>query len=165
MARLKPVFKDDGTVTAGNASGMNDAGAAVVLMRDAKAAELGVEPRARVLAYATCGVDPSIMGIGPVPAVRKVMERAGRSLDDVGVIELNEAFAAQALAVIDELGLDEEKVNPNGGAIALGHPIGATGALITAKALAEMERADHELGLVTLCIGGGQGIAMLLGRE
>jgi acetyl-CoA C-acetyltransferase len=165
MAGLKPVFKGDGSVTAGNASGMNDAGGAVVLMRDSKAKELGVEPRARVLAYASCGVEPSIMGIGPVPAVRKAMERAGRSLDEVGVIELNEAFAAQSLAVIDELGLDEEKVNPNGGAIALGHPIGATGALITAKLLAEMERADHELGLVSLCIGGGQGIAMLFGRE
>jgi acetyl-CoA C-acetyltransferase len=165
MAGLKPVFKADGTVTAGNASGMNDAAGAVVLMRDSKAQELGVAARARILAYASCGVEPSIMGIGPVPAVKKVMERSGRSLDEVGVFELNEAFAAQSLAVIDELGLDEEKVNPNGGAIALGHPIGATGALITAKILAEMERADHELGLVTLCIGGGQGIALLLGRE
>ncbi|HEX8977935.1 MAG TPA: beta-ketothiolase BktB [Solirubrobacteraceae bacterium] len=165
MAKLKPVFKPDGTVTAGNASGMNDAGAAVVLMSAARAAELGAPVRARVLAYASCGVDPRIMGIGPVPAVRKVMERAGRSLDDVDVIELNEAFAAQALAVIDDLGLDEEKVNPNGGAIALGHPIAATGAAITAKILDEMESRDLELGLVTLCIGGGQGIALLLGRE
>ncbi len=164
MGRLKPVFKPDGTVTAGNASGMNDAGAAVVLMSAARARELGVAPRARVVSYASCGVDPSIMGIGPVPAVRKALERAGRSLAEVGVIELNEAFAAQALAVIDDLGLDEEKVNPNGGAIALGHPIGATGAAITAKILDEMERADLELGLVTLCIGGGQGIAMLLER-
>jgi acetyl-CoA C-acetyltransferase len=165
MARLKPAFKPDGTVTAGNASGMNDAGAAVVLLSSARAAELGAVARARILAYASCGVDPSIMGIGPVPAVRKVLARAGRSLDEVGVIELNEAFAAQALAVIDDLGLDPERVNPNGGAIALGHPIGATGAAITAKLLDEMEREDHELGLVTLCIGGGQGIAMLLGRE
>ncbi len=164
MAKLKPVFKPDGTVTAGNASGMNDAGAAVVLMSSARASELGAPVRARVLAYASCGVDPSIMGIGPVPAVRKVLERSGRTLDEIGVIELNEAFAAQALAVIDELGLDPERVNPNGGAIALGHPIGATGAAITAKVLDEMERADHELGLVTLCIGGGQGIALLLGR-
>ena len=131
----------------------------------ARADELGVVPRARILAYASCGVDPSIMGIGPVPAVRKVMDRAGRSLDEVDVIELNEAFAAQALAVIDDLGLDEEKVNPNGGAIALGHPIGATGAAITAKILDEMDRADLSLGLVTLCIGGGQGIAMLLERD
>ena len=165
MAKLRPVFKDDGTVTAGNASGMNDAGAAVVLMSAGRAAELGVGVRARILAYASCGVEPSIMGIGPVPAVRKVLDRSGRRLEEIGVIELNEAFAAQALAVIDDLGLDEEKVNPNGGAIALGHPIGATGAAITAKILDEMERCDHELGLVTLCIGGGQGIALLLGRE
>ena len=165
MARLKPVFKPDGTVTAGNASGMNDAGAAVVLMSADRAAELGAPVRARILAYASCGVEPSLMGIGPVPAVRKVLDRSGRRLDEIGVIELNEAFAAQALAVIDDLGLDEEKVNPNGGAIALGHPIGATGAAITAKILDEMERGDHELGLVTLCIGGGQGIALLLARQ
>jgi acetyl-CoA C-acetyltransferase len=165
MAKLKPAFKPDGTVTAGNASGMNDAGAAVVLMSADRAAELGAPVRARILAYASCGVDPKIMGIGPVPAVRKVMERSGRSLDEIDVIELNEAFAAQALAVIDDLGLDEEKVNPNGGAIALGHPIAATGAAITAKILDEMESRDLGLGLVTLCIGGGQGIAMLLGRE
>jgi acetyl-CoA C-acetyltransferase len=165
MGKLKPVFKPDGTVTAGNASGMNDAGAAVVLMSAGRAAELGAPVRARVLAYASCGVDPKLMGIGPVPAVRRVLERSGRRLDEIDVIELNEAFAAQALAVIDDLGLDEEKVNPNGGAIALGHPIGATGAAITAKLLDEMERRDHKLGLVTLCIGGGQGIAMLLGRD
>jgi acetyl-CoA C-acetyltransferase len=164
MAKLKPFFKADGTVTAGNASGMNDAGAAVVLMSEDAAADTGAPVRARILAYASCGVDPTIMGIGPVPAVRKVMERAGRSLDEVGVVELNEAFAAQALAVIDELGLDEARVNPNGGAIALGHPIGATGSAITTKILSEMDREDHELGLVTLCIGGGQGIAMLLQR-
>ncbi|MCW2990004.1 MAG: acetyl-CoA acetyltransferase, partial [Solirubrobacterales bacterium] len=120
---------------------------------------------ARILAYASCGVDPEVMGIGPVPAINKVLERSGRSLDEIGVIELNEAFAAQALAVMRELDLDEAKVNPNGGAIALGHPIGATGAAITAKILGEMERGDHELGLVSLCIGGGQGIALLLGRD
>jgi acetyl-CoA C-acetyltransferase len=165
MGKLKPVFKPDGTVTAGNASGMNDAGAAVVLMSTDKAKELGAPVRARVLAYASCGVDPAIMGIGPVPAVRKVLERTGRKLEEIGVIELNEAFAAQSLAVIDELGLDEEKVNPNGGAIALGHPIAATGAAITTKILDEMEHRDCELGLVTLCIGGGQGIALLLGRQ
>ncbi len=165
MAKLPTVFKrDGGTVTAGNASGMNDAGAAVVLMDAETAKQLGAPVRARILAYASCGVDPSIMGIGPVPAVRKVLERAGRSLDEVGVIELNEAFAAQALAVMRDLELDPDKVNPDGGAIALGHPIGATGSLITAKALAAMERDDLELGLVTLCIGGGQGIALLLGR-
>jgi acetyl-CoA C-acetyltransferase len=165
MGKLPTVFKKvGGTVTAGNASGMNDAGAAVVLMSDAKAAELGAPVRARILSYASCGVDPEIMGIGPVPAVRKVLDRAGVNLEDIGVIELNEAFSAQALAVIKDLDLDPDKVNPNGGAVALGHPIGATGAAITAKALSEMERQDHEYGLVTLCIGGGQGIAMLLGR-
>jgi acetyl-CoA C-acetyltransferase len=165
MGRLQPAFKADGTVTAGNASGMNDAGAAVVLMSASRAAELGAPVRAQILAYASCGVEPSIMGIGPVPAVRMVLDRAGRSLKDVQVIELNEAFAAQALAVIDDLGLDEDKVNPNGGAIALGHPIAATGAAITTKILDEMERRDLGLGLVTLCIGGGQGIALLLARE
>jgi acetyl-CoA C-acetyltransferase len=165
MARLRPVFKADGTVTAGNASGMNDGGAALVLMSADHAKELGTPVRARILAYASCGVEPSIMGIGPVPAVRKVLERAGLQLEQVDVIELNEAFAAQSLAVIDELGFDEDKVNPNGGAIALGHPIGATGAAITTKLLYEMERRRSEIGLVTLCIGGGQGIAMLLGRE
>jgi acetyl-CoA C-acetyltransferase len=165
MARLRAVFKPDGTVTAGNASGMNDAGAAVVLMSADRAAELGAPVRAKILAYASCGVEPSIMGIGPVPAVRRVLEKAGRTLSEVQIIELNEAFAAQALAVIDDLSLDEEIVNPNGGAIALGHPIAATGAAITTKILAEMERRDLSLGLVTLCIGGGQGIAMLLGRD
>jgi acetyl-CoA C-acetyltransferase len=165
MAALRPVFKTDGTVTAGNASGMNDAGAALVLLSTSRASELGTPVRARILSYASCGVDPAIMGIGPVPAVRRAMERAGRSLDEVEVIELNEAFAAQALAVIDDLGLDPEKVNPNGGAIALGHPIGATGAAITTKILEDMERRDLHLGLVTLCIGGGQGIALLLERD
>jgi acetyl-CoA C-acetyltransferase len=165
MAKLPAVFKKEGgTVTAGNASGMNDAGAAVVLMSSEKASELGSPVRARILSYASCGVDPEIMGIGPVPAVRKVLDRAGVKLEDIGVIELNEAFSAQALAVMKDLDLDPAKVNPNGGAVALGHPIGATGAAITAKALSEMERHDHEFGLVTLCIGGGQGIAMLLGR-
>jgi acetyl-CoA C-acetyltransferase len=165
MAKLPAVFKKEGgTVTAGNASGMNDAGAAVVLMSAEKAAELGAPVRARILSYASCGVDPEIMGIGPVPAVRKVLDRAGVKLSDIGVIELNEAFAAQALAVMKDLDLDPANVNPNGGAVALGHPIGATGAAITAKALSEMEREGHDYGLVTLCIGGGQGIAMLLGR-
>ena len=166
MAKLPAIFKKDGgTVTAGNASGMNDAGAAVVLMSEDKAAELGAPVRARILSYASCGVDPEVMGIGPVPAVRKVLDRAGVALDDIGVIELNEAFAAQALAVMKDLDLDPARVNPNGGAIALGHPIAATGAAITAKCLSEMEREGHEYGLVTLCIGGGQGIALLLGQE
>ncbi len=165
MAKLAPVFKrDGGTVTAGNASGMNDAGAAVVLMDADRATALGAPVRARVAGYASCGVDPAIMGIGPVPAVRKALDRAGVALDDVGVIELNEAFAAQALAVIRDLDLDPARVNPNGGAIALGHPIGATGAAITVKCLNEMDRAGHRYGLVTLCIGGGQGIALLLER-
>jgi acetyl-CoA C-acetyltransferase len=164
MAKLRPVFKPDGTVTAGNASGMNDAGAAVVLMSAEAAERLGAPVRGRILSYSYCGVDPKIMGIGPVPAVRKALDRAGRSLDDVDVIELNEAFAAQSLAVMKDLELDPEKVNPNGGAIALGHPIAATGAVITTKILYEMERTDQHLGLVTLCIGGGQGIAMLIER-
>jgi acetyl-CoA C-acetyltransferase len=163
MAKLPTVFKrDGGTVTAGNASGMNDAAAALVLMDADRAAELGAPVRARIVSYASCGVDPKIMGIGPVPAIRKALDRAGVSLDQIGVIELNEAFAAQALAVMKDLDLDPAKVNPNGGAIALGHPIGATGAAITAKCLAEMEREGHEYGLVSLCIGGGQGIALLL---
>jgi acetyl-CoA C-acetyltransferase len=164
MAGLKPVFKPEGTVTAGNASGMNDAGAALVLMDASKASELGAPVRARVLSYASCGVDPAIMGIGPVPAVKKVLERAGRTLDEVEVIELNEAFAAQALAVIDDLELDVEKVNPNGGAIALGHPVGATGARLITTALHELERTDGTYALVTMCCGGGLGTGTVLER-
>ncbi|MDW5598392.1 beta-ketothiolase BktB [Conexibacter stalactiti] len=165
MARLKPVFKrEGGTVTAGNASGMNDAGAATVLLSADKAAELGTTVRARILGYASCGVDPKVMGIGPVPAIRKVLDRTGVTLDQIGVFELNEAFAAQALAVMKELDLDPAKVNPNGGAVGLGHPISATGTVITTKAIAEMEREGHEYGIVSLCIGGGQGIALLLGK-
>jgi acetyl-CoA C-acetyltransferase len=165
LANLKPVFKKDGTVTAGNAAGVNDAGAAVVVLGADRAEELGTPVRARIVAWALCGVDPATMGIGPVPAVRKVLDRAGRTLDEVDVIELNEAFAAQSLAVLKDLGLeDDPRVNPNGGAIALGHPVGATGSILVAKILAEMEREGHELGLVTLCIGGGQGIAMMLER-
>jgi acetyl-CoA C-acetyltransferase len=165
LANLKPVFKRGGTVTAGNAAGVNDAGAAVVVLGADRAQQLGTPVRARIVAWALCGVDPATMGIGPVPAVRKVLDRAARTLDDVDVIELNEAFAAQSLAVLKDLGLeDDPRVNPNGGAIALGHPIGATGAILVAKILGEMEREGHELGLVTLCIGGGQGIAMLLER-
>jgi acetyl-CoA C-acetyltransferase len=144
---------------------MNDAGAAVVLMSAERADQIGAPVKARILSYSYCGVDPKVMGIGPVPAVRKALERAGKSLDEVEVIELNEAFAAQSLAVMKDLGLDGDRVNPNGGAIALGHPIAATGAVITAKILHEMERRDQKLGLVTLCIGGGQGIAMLLSQD
>jgi acetyl-CoA C-acetyltransferase len=165
LAKLKPAFKrEDGTVTAGNASGLNDAGAAVVLMSEAKAAELGAPVQAKILGYAMTGVDPNIMGIGPVTAIRKVLERTGIALDDIGVIELNEAFAAQSLAVMRELGIadDDARVNPNGGAIALGHPIGASGTAITVKAIAELERTGERYGLISLCIGGGQGIALLL---
>jgi acetyl-CoA C-acetyltransferase len=165
FAKLKPAFNKDGTVTAGNASGVNDAAAAVVIMSADRAKELNAPVRARILSYAVCGVEPKTMGIGPVPAVRKALERAGKTLDDVDVIELNEAFAAQSLAVLKDLDLDPAKVNPNGGAIALGHPIAATGAILTTKILGEMERENHKLGLVTLCIGGGQGIAMLLERD
>ena len=165
FAKLKPAFKKDGTVTAGNASGVNDAAAAVVVMSSSRAQELGAPVRARILSYAVCGVEPRTMGIGPVPAVLKALERAGRTVDDVDVIELNEAFAAQSLAVLKDLDLDPAKVNPNGGAIALGHPIAATGAILTTKILGEMERENHKLGLVSLCIGGGQGIAMLLERD
>ncbi len=165
FAKLRPAFKKDGTVTAGNASGVNDAAAAVVVMSADRAQELGAPVRARILSYAVCGVEPKTMGIGPVPAIRKALQRAGKTLDDVDVIELNEAFAAQSLAVCQDLELDLAKVNPNGGAIALGHPIAATGAILTTKILAEMERQDHKLGLVSLCIGGGQGIAMLLERD
>ena len=165
LAKLKPAFKrEDGTVTAGNASGLNDAGAAVVLMSEAKAAELGAPVKAKILGYAMTGVDPNIMGIGPVTAINKVLERTGVKLEDIGVIELNEAFAAQSIAVLRELGLadDDARVNPNGGAIALGHPIGASGTAITVKCLAEMERTGERYGLISLCIGGGQGIALLL---
>ena len=165
LGKLSPVFAKDGTVTAGNSSGITDGAASLVVMSEDLLEESGTQPQARIVDYEIAGVAPEIMGIGPVPAVRKALDKAGRSLDEVGVIELNEAFAAQALAVIRDLDLDPAKVNPNGGAIALGHPIAATGALITAKCLSEMEREGHELGLVTLCIGGGQGIALLLGRE
>jgi acetyl-CoA C-acetyltransferase len=165
FSKLRPAFDKHGTVTAGNASGVNDAAAAVVVMSADRAQELGAPVRARILSYAVCGVEPKTMGIGPVPAVRKALQRAGKTLDDVDVIELNEAFAAQSLAVIKDLDLDLAKVNPNGGAIALGHPIAATGVILTTKILNEMERSDHKLGLVSLCIGGGQGIAMLLERD
>jgi acetyl-CoA C-acetyltransferase len=165
FSKLKPAFKSHGTVTAGNASGVNDAAAAVVVMSAGRAKALGAPVRARILSYAVCGVEPKTMGIGPVPAVRKALQRAGKTLDDVDVIELNEAFAAQSLAVCQDLDLDLAKVNPNGGAIALGHPIAATGVIITTKILGEMERRDYKLGLVSLCIGGGQGIAMLLERD
>jgi acetyl-CoA C-acetyltransferase len=165
MAKLKPAFlKENGTVTAGNASGINDAAAAVVLMERAVAEKRGLKPLARLVAYAHAGVDPKYMGIGPVPATQKVLERAGLTVKDLDVIEANEAFAAQACAVTRDLGLDPAKVNPNGSGISLGHPIGATGALITVKALYELQRIQGRYALVTMCIGGGQGIAAIFER-
>lgn len=165
MTKLKPVFaKENGTVTAGNASGLNDAGAALVLMERSVAEKRGLKPLARLVSYGHAGVDPKIMGIGPVPATRKALERAGLSAKDLDVIEANEAFAAQACAVTKELGLDPAKVNPNGSGISLGHPIGATGALITVKALHELQRIGGRYALVTMCIGGGQGIAAVFER-
>jgi acetyl-CoA C-acetyltransferase len=165
FAKLRPVFaKENGTVTAGNASGINDAAAAVVLMERGAAEKRGAKPLARLVAYAHAGVDPKIMGIGPVPATQKVLERAGLTVGDLDVIEANEAFAAQACAVSQELKLDPAKVNPNGSGISLGHPIGATGAVITVKALYELQRIGGRYALVTMCIGGGQGIAAIFER-
>ena len=166
LGKLPTVFKrDGGTVTAGNASGMNDAGAAVVLMHENKAKELGAPVRARIVSWAYCGVEPKIMGVGPVPATRRALERAGMTLDDVDVIELNEAFASQALAVIRDLGMDRSKVNPNGGAIAIGHPLGASGTRLIGTLAYEMQRRDAEWGLVTLCMGAGMGMSLALQRE
>ena len=166
LAKLKPVFlKENGTVTAGNASGINDAAAAVVLMEASVAKARGLRPLARLVAYAHAGVDPQYMGIGPVPASKLALQKAGLSVNDLDVIEANEAFAAQACAVTRDLGLDPAKVNPNGSGISLGHPIGATGALITVKALYELERIQGRYALVTMCIGGGQGIAAIFERQ
>ncbi|MBO2974516.1 beta-ketothiolase BktB [Burkholderia pseudomallei] len=165
FTKLKPVFaKENGTVTAGNASGINDAAAAVVLMERGVADKRGAKPLARLVSYAHAGVDPAYMGIGPVPATKKALERAGITVADLDVIEANEAFAAQACAVSNALGLDPAKVNPNGSGISLGHPIGATGALITVKALYELQRIGGRYALVTMCIGGGQGIAAVFER-
>jgi acetyl-CoA C-acetyltransferase len=165
FSKLRPVFaKDEGTVTAGNASGINDAAAAVVMMERSVAEKRGLQPLARLVAYAHAGVDPAYMGMGPVPATRNVLERAGLALSDLDVIEANEAFAAQACAVTKELGFDPGKVNPNGSGISLGHPIGATGAIITVKALYELQRIGGRYALVTMCIGGGQGIAAIFER-
>ena len=161
LAKLRPAFKGDGSVTAGNASGINDAAAAVVLMEGSLAQQRGLHPLGRLVAYAHAGVDPKYMGIGPVPAVRKVLERAKLSVQDMDVIELNEAFAAQALAVIRDLDLPMERTNPNGSGISLGHPIGATGCILTVKALYELRRIGGKYALVTMCIGGGQGIAAI----
>ena len=164
LAKLKAVFKKDGTVTAGNASGINDAGAAIVLMEAKAAKSSGAKPMARLVAYAHAGVEPQVMGLGPIPAVKRVFEKAGLKPSDMDVIESNEAFAVQAMAVTKDLGLDPAKVNPNGGAVALGHPIGATGAILTLKALYELERTQKRYALVTMCIGGGQGIAAIFER-
>ncbi|MGQ9547857.1 MAG: acetyl-CoA C-acyltransferase family protein [Roseiflexus sp.] len=164
LARLRPVFDKQGTVTAGNASSINDAAAAVVLMERSVAEQRGYKPMGRLVGYSVVGVDPKYMGIGPVPAVRKVLDRTGLSIDDIDLFELNEAFAAQALAVIRELDLPMEKVNPNGSGISLGHPIGATGAILTVKALYELQRTGGRYACVTMCIGGGQGIAAIFER-
>ncbi len=164
MAKLRPAFKEDGMVTAGNASGINDGAAAVVVMSKSKADEMGIKPRLRMVARAEAGVEPAVMGMGPIPAVRKVMEKAGMEVDQMDVVELNEAFASVAVACSNVLGLDPEKTNPNGGAIALGHPVGATGAILTVKLMYELERSKGRYGLVSLCIGGGQGIATIFER-
>jgi len=164
LAKLRPAFKEGGVVTAGNASGINDGAAAVVVMSRSKADELGIKPRLRLVARAEAGVEPSIMGSGPIPAVHNVLKKAGLSADQLDVIELNEAFASVAVACSNVLGLDPEKTNPNGGAIALGHPIGASGAILTVKLMYELERRQGRYGLVSLCIGGGQGIATIFER-
>jgi acetyl-CoA C-acetyltransferase len=162
---LRPAFKKDGSVTAGNASGINDGAAAVLMMSADKAAELGLQPLARIKAYAMSGIEPEIMGLGPVEAVKKTLAKAGWTLDQVDLIEANEAFAAQALGVGKQLGLDLDKVNVNGGAIALGHPIGASGCRILVTLLHEMQRRDAKKGLATLCVGGGMGVALALERD
>ncbi len=164
LSGLRPAFQKGGTVTAGNASGLNDGAAALVLARAEAAEAAGLKPLARVIGYAHAGVRPEVMGIGPVPAVQNLLARTGLSINDFDVIESNEAFAAQALAVNKELGLDPARVNPNGGAIALGHPVGATGAIITVKALYELMRTGGKRALITMCIGGGQGIALAIER-
>ena len=164
LGGLRTVFKKDGTVTAGNASGINDGAAALVLATAEAAERAGLKPKARVLGYALAGVRPDIMGIGPIPAVRKLLERIGMGVEDFDLIESNEAFAAQALAVNKSLGFDTSRVNPNGGAIALGHPVGATGAILAIKAMYELERTDSKTALITMCIGGGQGIALAIER-
>ena len=165
LAKLKPSFKNDGTVTPGNASGINDGAAAVVLMNQKEAKKRNLDPLAKIVSWATCGVDPSLMGSGPIPASKKALKKAGWKISDLDLIESNEAFAAQSLAVIKDLGIPKEKVNVNGGAIALGHPIGASGTRILVTLLHEMIRRDSKKGLATLCIGGGMGIAMCIERN
>jgi acetyl-CoA C-acetyltransferase len=164
MTKLRAVFKKDGSVTAGNASGINDGAAAIVMMEKGAAAKAGLKPMARLISYGLAGVDPKIMGIGPVPACQRALAKAGLTVDDMDVIESNEAFAVQALAVSCDLKFDAKKTNPNGGAVGLGHPIGATGAILTVKALYELQRTGGRYALVTMCIGGGQGIAAVFER-
>lgn len=164
LSQLKPAFKKEGIVTPGNSSGLNDGAAALVLTSASEAQKRGLTPRARLIGYAFSGVDPQVMGLGPIPAVKTALEKTGLSVTDLDVIESNEAFAAQAIAVNQELGLDTTKVNPNGGAVALGHPVGATGSILIIKALAELDRINGRYGMVTLCIGGGQGVALILER-
>jgi acetyl-CoA C-acetyltransferase len=164
LRKLKAVFKKDGTVTAGNASGLNDAAAAIVMCSSEYSKKQNLKPMARLVAYAHAGVEPHLMGLGPIPAVKRVFEKSGLKPSDMDVVESNEAFAAQAMAVTKDLGLDPAKVNPNGGAVALGHPIGATGAILTVKALYELARTQKRYALVTMCIGGGQGIAAIFER-
>jgi acetyl-CoA C-acetyltransferase len=164
LAKLRPAFDKEGTVTAGNASGINDGAALVIVMTASKAQELGLKPLARLVAFASAGVDPALMGTGPIPASTKCLEKAGWTAADLDLVEANEAFAAQALAVNQDMGWDLSKVNVNGGAIALGHPIGASGARILVTLLYEMERRDAKKGLATLCIGGGQGVALAVER-
>jgi acetyl-CoA C-acetyltransferase len=164
LAKLRPAFKKDGTVTAGNASGLNDGAAALILMSAENAAKRGLKPLARIVSWATAGVDPAIMGSGPIPASRKALERAGWKAEDLDLVEANEAFAAQACAVNKDLGWDTSKVNVNGGAIALGHPIGASGARVLVTLLHEMQKRNAKKGLATLCIGGGMGIALTVER-
>ncbi|UCD54097.1 MAG: acetyl-CoA C-acetyltransferase [Dehalococcoidia bacterium] len=165
LAKLPPVFKRDGSVTAGNASGISDAAAALVIMSGEKARELGLEPMAAIRAYASSGVDPAYMGLGPVPATKKALKMAGLGLKDIGVVELNEAFASQTMAVVRELGLDLKGTNPHGSGISLGHPIGCTGARILVTLIHEMIRSNLQFGLATLCIGGGQGMALVIERK
>jgi len=164
LASLEPAFIKGGTVTAGNSSPLNDGAAAVVLMSAEKARESGITPLARVITMAVAGVRPDIMGIGPVPAMKKALQRAGLQLSDIDIIELNEAFAAQNLAVIKAMGIDEEKLNPHGGAIALGHPLGCSGARLIATLINDLQTADKRLGIATLCVGGGQGVATIIER-
>jgi acetyl-CoA C-acetyltransferase len=164
LAKLRPAFQADGTVTAGNSSGINDGAAAVVLMRESEAGRRGLAPRLRLRSWAVAGIEPEVMGYAPAFAIPAAVEKAGLALVDLDVVELNEAFASQAVAIVRDLGLDEEKVNPNGGAIALGHPVGATGAILTVKLMHELERSGGRHGVVTMCIGGGQGMAAVFER-